>query len=96
MARVTKSDIIKFKAFLEAILRSDPTGEFEIWDYDPFCERAIDEEWDGVDEDENPPKWVRKGEHKAFPKAKVVDELLKLAGDGKVKEMPNGRFYVVR
>lgn len=94
MARVTQADVIKFKAFLDMVLKQDPTGEFEIWDYDPFLERKNNSEdvFDDIDDDdENPPKWVRKGEEQFFPTAKVIDELLKLAGN--VKEMANGRFY---
>ncbi len=98
MARITMADVAKFKAFLDAVLAANPTGEFELWDYEPWCEKNGESEdlfgW-GDDDDDAEPMWVRKDEQKIFPRAKSIDKLIeKVSRTHKVREMDNGRWYV--
>ena len=101
MARVSMADVVKFRDFLNAVLAANPTGEFETWDYEPWLERKAENTdlfgWeDEAEEEDNPPKWVRKDERKMFPNAKIIDDLVnKVSSTHRVKEMKNGTWYVV-
>ncbi len=97
MAQVTMADVAKFKSFLNAVLRTDPTGEFDTWECDLLNEKIGSR---GNEDDEElaelPDRWVRHGETSFSRYSKSLDELIrKVSRTHKVREMDTGRWYVV-